>query len=88
MTALGAALAGAILAVLVARAVSIMRAEGGRRPRGVPPGTGHVEIESQYFSGLGGGSHQATRIPRDPQAYARAFVPARRTSDRRLRWKR
>ena len=66
---------GFILVVLAGRAWWVMRQEGDARPRGVEPGEGHVEIESQYFSGLGGGSHQITRVPRDPQEYARAFVP-------------
>ena len=87
MTGTAIVLSLAILLVLVARAVWILRAEGGRRPRGTEPGDGHVEIESQYFSGLGGGSQQVTRVPRDPQAYARAFVP-RTDEQRRLRWKR
>ena len=78
MTVTAAILGAAILGVLLVRAVWVLRAEGGTRPRGVEPGPGHVEIESQYFSGLGGGSHSVTRIPRDPQAYARSFVPERR----------
>ncbi|KIT14700.1 hypothetical protein [Jannaschia aquimarina] len=75
MTTLATILAGIILAILVARAWWIMRAEGPGRPRGVDPGKGYTEIESQYFSGLGGGSQMTTRVPKDPQEYARAFVP-------------
>ncbi len=45
-------------------------------PRGVEPGPGHVEIESRYQSGMGG-EQMTTRVPRDPQEYARAFVPRR-----------
>ena len=76
-TWVAALLGGGILAILLARAWWILRHEDGP-VRGVEPGEGHVEIESQYFSGLGGGSHHVTRVPRDPQAYARAFVPRRR----------
>ena len=76
MTGGAALLGGLILAILGVRAWWVVRAEGpDARIRGTEPGEGHVEIESQYFSGLGGGSHQVTRVPRDPQAYARAFVP-------------
>ena len=65
---------GAIFAVLAVRAVFIMRAEPDRL-RGVEPGRGHVEVVSEYFSGVGGGQQQITRVPRDPDEYARAFVP-------------
>ncbi|MCK0167104.1 hypothetical protein MWU52_06035 [Jannaschia sp. S6380] len=81
MTLASVIIGGIILAVLIVRAVWIMRAEagedGGGRPRGVRPGTGYTEIESNYFSGVGGGSQMITRVPRDPQEYARAFVPKR-----------
>ncbi|UWQ20235.1 hypothetical protein [Jannaschia sp. W003] len=75
MSWLAAMLGGAILLVLVVRAWWIMRAEDGERPRGVDPGAGYTELRSEYFSGVGGGSDQTTRVPRDPQEYARAFVP-------------
>ncbi|WP_308917959.1 hypothetical protein [Jannaschia sp. LMIT008] len=78
MTGWATVFACAIVAILVVRAVWVLRREGGARPRGVEPGDGHVEIESEYFSGLGGGAQQVTRVPRDPQAYARAFVPRNR----------
>lgn len=79
---LSAILAGLILAVLVVRALMVLRTEAaepeGGRPRGVAPGPGHVEIHSEYSSGLGGGEAMTIRVPRDPDAYARAFVPKRR----------
>ena len=81
MSYLAVLLALVIVGTLVARALWIMRAEGrqedGGRPRGVRPGSGYTEIQSDYFSGLGGGSQSTTRVPRDPQEYARAFVPRR-----------
>ncbi len=86
MTALSAWLAGGIVAVLVARAIWIMRAEArsedGGRPRGIPPGTGYTVIQSDYSSGVGGGNQLTTRVPQDPQEYARAFVPKRRGKHR------
>ena len=72
--ALSALIGGGILAALVVRAVFVVRAEPDR-PRGVEPGDGHVEILSEYSSGVGGGERMITRVPRDPDAYARAFVP-------------
>lgn len=86
MTLFSAILCGVILLVLLARAIWIMRREAaeedGGRPRGIPPGTGYTEIESNYFSGVGGGSQMTSRVPRDPQEYARAFVPKRRGKHR------
>ena len=76
MTALAAALCGLILAILVGRAAWVLRAERGTDRRGVTPGPGHVEMLSEYSSGLGG-ERMTTRVPRDPQDYARAFVPRR-----------
>ena len=68
--------------MLVLRAIFVLRAEArredGGRPRGIPPGTGYTEIESDYSSGVGGGNQLTTRVPQDPQEYARAFVPKRR----------
>jgi hypothetical protein len=32
-------------------------------------------IESQYSSGVGGGQSISYRIPRDPQTYAKLFIP-------------
>ena len=90
MLPLAAILGAAILAVLLGRAVWVMRAEAadpdGGRPRGTRPGPGHVEIRSEYSSGLGGGEAMTVRVPRDPDAYARAFVPKRaprQTGDQR-----
>ena len=77
MSALAAGLCALILAILVGRAVVVLRAErGAGRPRGSPPGRGHHEITSEYASGMGG-ERMTTRVPRDPQDYARTFVPRR-----------
>ena len=81
MTTLAAYIAVFILAVLVARAVWVLRHEArqedGGVPRGIPPGEGYTEIESNYSSGVGGGNQLTTRVPKDPQEYARAFIPRR-----------
>ncbi len=71
-----ALLSGAILLILVLRTVAVIRREGRNPMRGAPPGTGHHVIDASYLSGGGGGGHHATfKVPRDPQDYARAFVP-------------
>ena len=44
--------------------------------RGAEPGTGYHDIDATDHSGGGGGGHQTTyRIPRDPQEYAKRFIP-------------
>jgi hypothetical protein len=68
------ALVAAILAVLIVKARQTIRRERGQ-PRGLAPGTGDHIIEVEYSSGLGGGHASQIRVPRDPQAYARRFVP-------------
>ena len=84
MTSLAAIICVLILAVLLGRAVWVLRQEAaqedGGRPRGTAPGTGYTEIQSEYFSGLGGGSQMTSRVPKDPQEYARSFVPRRNRS--------
>lgn len=45
--------------------------DGGR---GARPGTGEHQLTSDYSSGLGGHSTSWT-VPRDPQAYAKRFIP-------------
>ncbi|MGB3407926.1 MAG: hypothetical protein WBA67_10570 [Jannaschia sp.] len=86
MSGLAAVLGGFVLAILVGRAIWVLRSESampdGGRPRGVDPGEGFVEIESDYSSGVGGGNHLTSRVPRDPQAYARTFVPRRNRQTR------
>src|SRR6056297_1040629 len=72
-----ALLLGLIVAVLAVGALKARqtirrdRAEG----RGLAPGTGDHIMHVEYSSGLGGGHATQIRVPRDPQAYARRFVP-------------
>ena len=79
----GSALLGAaILLLLGLRALWVVRSERGA-PRGSLPGKGYHEIDASYFSGGGGGGQSYTfKVPQDPQAYARLFVPGREKSDR------
>ncbi|TDL84132.1 hypothetical protein E2L08_01280 [Palleronia sediminis] len=76
MTAWGvsAALAAAILVVLALRVRAVLRAERGAL-RGAAPGDGVHVIVSDYQSGTGGGHYREYTVPKDPQAYARLFVP-------------
>ena len=68
-------ISAAILVIRAVRAFVVMRRETGA-PRGAEPGKGYHIIDSSYFSGGGGGGHQSSfRVPRDPQEYARGFVP-------------
>ena len=68
-------LSAAILGLLAVRAVVIMRREKDT-PRGSLPGTGYHVIEANYLSGGGGGGHHGSfRVPKDPQEYAKGFVP-------------
>ena len=72
------ALSALILVVLGARAFFVVRKEKNTK-RGSEPGTGYHEIEANYFSGGGGGGHQGSfKVPKDPQEYARQFVPKTR----------
>ncbi|MGB3553823.1 MAG: hypothetical protein WBA25_04190 [Jannaschia sp.] len=86
MTSVAALLSGLIVAILVGRALWILRREAaqddGGRPRGIVPGKGYTEITSDYSSGVGGGNQLTSRVPRDPDEYARVFVPRRKTRNR------
>lgn len=69
-------LSALILLIIGLRAFQIVRREDGGKLRGSPPGKGHHIVQAEYQSGGGGGgSHGQFRVPKDPQAYARAFVP-------------
>ncbi len=68
-----------MLIAIVAMAVlcgaySLRRTRGTER--GSPPGKGDHVIDLDYNSGAGGGSQTARyTIPKDPQDYAKRFVP-------------
>ena len=62
-----------ILGAIVALAILGQRKDPGRR--GSDPGTGDHILESDYQSGVGGGHVTRWAIPKDPQAYAKRFVP-------------
>lgn len=70
-------LSGMLIAVLLARAVWVVWHERRSPPeRGTEPGRGYTEIEANYHSGGPGGGHSSIiRVPKDPQEYARSFVP-------------
>jgi len=72
------------IALIVALARSRMRHESKSR-RGTEPGQGDQLIDTTYYAGGPGGGHGGvTRVTRDPQHYARAFVPrhAKRKAER------
>lgn len=74
-------LCAAILGLLVTRAIYVVRQESDT-PRGSEPGEGYHVIEANYHSGGLGGGHSSTfKVPKDPQDYAKAFVPRNRKSD-------
>ncbi|MFW2544083.1 hypothetical protein ACN2XU_15725 [Primorskyibacter sp. 2E107] len=67
-----------ILLVLIAVAAAALAVVNQRRnpgSRGSEPGTGFHELHSDYQSGVGGGENQSWKIPRDPQDYAKLFIP-------------
>ena len=66
-------ISAAILVVLAARAAWVIRSEKNQQ-RGSLPGRGDHVIEANYNSGLGGHTGQF-RVPKDPNEYARRFVP-------------
>lgn len=64
-----------VLALAVLRGAQSLRHSRGTE-RGSLPGKGDHVIHSDYSSGGGGGGHATTyRVPRDPQEYAKRFVP-------------
>jgi len=70
-------ISGTILVILLVRAIWVVRAEAKTPPaRGASPGPGETVIDVSYHSGGAGGGHSAEiRMPRDPQAQARFFIP-------------
>lgn len=68
-------LSGLVLLLAVLRAAQSLRQDGGTTGRGTAPGHGDSVIESHYASGAGGGESMSYRISRDPQTYAKLFIP-------------
>lgn len=63
-----------ILVAVISGAMALKRTRGTER--GSLPGKGDHVIEANYSSGAGGGGHSTTyTVPRDPQEYAKRFVP-------------
>ena len=63
-----------ILVAIISGAMALKRTRGTER--GSLPGKGDHVIEANYSSGAGGGGHSTTyKIPRDPQEYAKRFIP-------------
>ncbi len=72
-------LSALVLLVAVLRAAQSLRHARGTE-RGITPGSGDQILHADYSSGAGGGGHSGTyRVPRDPQEYARKFVPRGRS---------
>ena len=68
-------LSGLIVALVALRTVLVIRSEKDA-PRGSPPGIGDHIVEAPYHSGGAGGGHDGRfTVPRDPQEYAKRFVP-------------
>ena len=64
-----------ILAILLIRAIWVVRQEKDQR-RGSLPGDGDHVVRADYFSGGAGGGHSGSfKVPKDPQKYAQQFVP-------------
>lgn len=61
---------GIVLWLTAARAIR----SDSKTERGLEPGDGDHIIDVNYSSGLGGQQSQI-RVPRDPQEYAKTFVP-------------
>lgn len=67
----------AILVVTVLLGRQALRKDPGKS-RGSPPGKGYHTLQSNYSSGLGGQSIDY-KVPKDPQEYAKHFIPKEKT---------
>ncbi|MBC7164658.1 MAG: hypothetical protein H5U15_06625 [Roseovarius sp.] len=64
-----------VFVVAILRAAQAIRQDSAAG-RGTEPGPGHSVIDATYSSGGAGGGHAMSyRIPRDPQTYAKLFIP-------------
>ncbi len=80
-------LSALVLLVAVLRAAQSLR-HTASTGRGSLPGKGDHILHADYSSGGGGGGHSTTyRIPRDPQTYAKRFVPRDRSRPARKQGK-
>ena len=66
-------IAGLVVLAIAAVAIVGQRKEPGQR--GSDPGKGDHTLTSDYQSGMGGGHVTTWKVPRDPQDYAKRFVP-------------
>ena len=78
MDILGIAALGLVVVMVAALAILEQRRHPGRR--GSTPGRGYHTLKSDYQSGVGGGNVKTWKVPRDPQEYARQFVPHSKSS--------
>lgn len=63
------------LVVLFIGALAVMGQRNDSEERGSAPGKGYHTLTSDYQSGMGGGHVTTWKVPRDPQEYAKRFVP-------------
>ena len=63
------------LVVLAVGALALLGKSKTNKLRGSDPGKGYHTLTSDYQSGMGGGHVTTWKVPRDPQEYARSFVP-------------
>jgi hypothetical protein len=73
-----AVLSGLVLLLAGLRAAQSLR-EDRTTGRGTEPGEGDSVISSFYSSGVSGGQSMSYRISRDPQTYAKIFIPKDRS---------
>ncbi len=80
----GAIIIGLCLAIAIVLWITAARAirADNAAERGLEPGDGDHIIDVNYSSGLGGQQSQI-RVPRDPQEYAKTFVPQDRQANRK-----
>lgn len=67
-------LSGLVLLLAVLRGAQSL-SQDRSTGRGTTPGRGDNVIDAHYSSGAGGGQDMSYRISRDPQTYAKLFIP-------------